>query len=147
MCIRDRCNLAEIHSREFPGERLIVCRNPAVAAERRRKREDLLTATETELGKVRAMVENPRGRLHRADAGTIGERVGRVSNRYKMVKHFRLQIADGAFSFERKEDEIAEEAALDGLYVLRTTCGREERGTRAVVPVSYTHLTLPTILR
>jgi len=129
----DECNLAEIHSREFPGERLIVCRNPAVAAERRRKREDLLTATETELGKVRAMVENPRGRLHRADAGTIGERVGRVSNRYKMAKHFRLQIADGAFSFERKEDEIAEEAALDGLYVLRTTCGREELGTRAVV--------------
>jgi hypothetical protein len=129
----DECNLAEIHSRAFPGERLVVCRNPAVALERRRKREELLRATEAELGKVRAMVENPRGRLHRADAGTIGERVGRVSNRYKMAKHFLLRIADGAFSFERKEAGIATEAALDGLYVLRTTCSQEELGTRAVV--------------
>jgi Transposase DDE domain len=129
----DECNLAEIHSREFPGERLVVCRNPFVARERRRKREDLLRATEAELGQVKAMVENPRGRLHRGDAGTIGERVGRISNRYKMAKHFLLRIADGAFSFERKEEQIAEEAALDGLYVLRTTCSREELGTRAVV--------------
>ncbi|MBU2603404.1 MAG: IS1634 family transposase, partial [Actinobacteria bacterium] len=129
----DECNLAEIHSREFPGERLIVCRNPAVALERRRKREDLLAATEAELEKVRAMVENPRGRLRHADAGTIGERVGRVSNTYKMAKHFLLQIGDGVFSFARKEDGIAKEAALDGLYVLRTTCSREELGTRAVV--------------
>ena len=129
----DECNLAEIHSREFPGERLIVCQNPAVALERRRKREDLLRATEAELDKVRAMVENPRGRLRHSDAGQIGERVGRVSNRYRVAKHFLLRIGDGAFSFERKEDEIAEEAALDGLYVLRTTCGREELGARAVV--------------
>jgi hypothetical protein len=129
----DETNLAEISSRAFPGERLIVCRNPAVAAERRRKREDLLRATEAELDKVRAMVENPRGRLRHADAGTIGERVGRVSNRYRMAKHFELRIGDGAFSFARKKDEIEREAALDGLYVLRTTCGREELGTRAVV--------------
>lgn len=129
----DECNLAEIHSRAFPGERLVVCRNPFVALERRRKREELLRATEAELSKVRAMVENPRGRLHRTDAGTIGERVGRVSNRYKMAKHFLLRIADGAFSFERKEEQIATEAALDGLYVLRTTCTAEELGTRAVV--------------
>ena len=129
----DECNLAEIHSREFPGERLVVCRNPAVAFERARKREELLRATEAELGKVRAMVLNPRGRLHRADAGQIGERVGRVSNRYKMAKHFLLRIGDGVFSFERKEDGIAKEAALDGLYVLRTTCSQEELGTRAVV--------------
>ncbi|MDF1556365.1 MAG: IS1634 family transposase [Deferrisomatales bacterium] len=129
----DECNLAEIHSREFPGERLVVCRNPSVALERRRKREELLRATETELEKVQAMVENPRGRLHHADAGTIGERVGRVSNRYKMAKHFLLQIEDGAFSFARKEERIAKEAALDGLYVLRTTCAQEELGARAVV--------------
>ncbi|MBU2601646.1 MAG: IS1634 family transposase [Actinobacteria bacterium] len=129
----DECNLAEIQAREFPGERLIVCRNPAVALERRRKREELLRATEGELEKVRAMVLNPRGRLRNADAGTIGERVGRVSNTYKMAKHFLLRIADGAFSFERKEDGIAREAALDGLYVLRTTCTAEELGTRAVV--------------
>jgi transposase len=129
----DECNLAEIHSREFPGERLVVCRNPAVALERRRKREELLRATEADFLKVRAMVENPRGRLRNADAGTIGERVGRVSNTHKMAKHFLLRIADGAFSFERKEEQIAKEAALDGLYVLRTTCSQEELGTRAVV--------------
>jgi hypothetical protein len=129
----DETNLAEIQSREFPGERLVVCRNPAVALERARKREALLQATEAELGQVRAMVENPRGRLRHADAGVIGERVGRVSNRYKMAKHFALEIADGVFSFERKEEQIAEEAALDGLYVLRTTCPAEELGTRAVV--------------
>jgi len=129
----DETNLAEIRSREFPGERLVVCRNPAMAAERGRKREALLAATEAELDRVKAMVENPRGRLRHADAGTIGERVGRVSNRYKMAKHFLLGIADGAFSFARKEDEIQEEAALDGLYVLRTTCPVEELGTRAVV--------------
>jgi hypothetical protein len=129
----DECNLAEIQSQEFPGERLVVCRNPFVAAERRRKREELLRATEAELAKVQAMVENPRGRLRRKDAGTIGERVGRVSNKYKMAKHFRLRIGDGAFSFERKEEQIAKEAALDGLYVLRTTCTAEELGTRAVV--------------
>jgi hypothetical protein len=129
----DETNLAEVSSREFPGERLVVCRNPAVAAERARTREELLEATEAELGKVRAMVENPRGRLRNADAGTIGERVGRVSNRYKMAKHFLLRIGDGAFSFERRQDEIQEEAALDGFYVLRTTCSSEELGTQAVV--------------
>ncbi|MHB0979221.1 MAG: IS1634 family transposase [Thermoleophilia bacterium] len=129
----DECNLAEIHSREFPGERLIVCRNPAVALERRRRREELLRATEAELSKVQAMVENPRGRLRHADAGQIGERVGQVSNRHKMAKHFLLRIGDGVFSFERKEEKIAKEAALDGLYVLRTTCAKEELGTRAVV--------------
>jgi len=129
----DETNLAEVSSREFPGERLVVCRNPAVALERARKREELLRATEAELGKVRAMVENPRGRLCHADAGAVGERVGRVSNKYRMAKHFRLRIGDGAFSFERKKDEIAGEAALDGLYVLRTTCPAQELGTQAVV--------------
>jgi len=129
----DQTNLAEIIADAFPGERLVVCRNPQVALERRRKREDLLRATEAELGKVRAMVENPRGRLRHADAGQIGERVGRVSNKYRVAKHFRLRIGDGAFSFERTKDEIEKEAALDGLYVLRTTCGREELGARAVV--------------
>jgi hypothetical protein len=129
----DETNLAEITADAFPGERLVVCRNPAVALERARKRKELLEATEAELGKVKAMVENPRGRLRHSDAGTIGERVGRVSNRYKVAKHFELQIADGAFSFERRQEKIAEEAALDGLYVLRTTCASQELGTQAVV--------------
>jgi len=129
----DETNLAEITSPDFPGERLIVCRNPAMAAERARKREELLLATEGELETVRGMVEGPRGRLRRAAAGIIGERVGRVVNRYKMAKHFELTIGDGAFSYRRRSDQIAAEAALDGLYVLRTTCSSEELGPQAVV--------------
>ncbi|MCA1679732.1 MAG: IS1634 family transposase [Actinobacteria bacterium] len=94
----DERNLAEITSDQFPSERLVVCRNPAVAAERARKREALLAATEQELDKVKVMVEGPRGRLRSADAGKIGERAGRVSNKYKVAKHFELLIADGAFA-------------------------------------------------
>jgi hypothetical protein len=129
----DETNLAEITSAEFPGERLVVCRNPAVAAERSRKREDLLQATETELEKVKAMVEGERGRLRSAPAGKIGERVGRISNRFKVAKHFELSIEDGAFSFARKTEQIAAEAALDGLYVIRTTCSPDELTTAATV--------------
>lgn len=129
----DEVNLAEISAPDFPDERLIVCRNPQVAAERARKREELLRATEAELAQVKAMVESPRGRLRAAPAGLIGERVGRVVNRYRVAKHFALEIADGAFSFSRKEAQIQEEAALDGFYVLRTTCPEEELGAAAVV--------------
>jgi Transposase DDE domain len=131
----DERNLAEITSQRFPGERLVVCRNPAVAAERARKREDLLEATERELAKVEAMVERPRGRLRSADAGTIGERVGRVVNKYKVAKHFELHIADRAFSYQRKTEQIAAEAALDGIYVLRSTCPADQLATAAVVRV------------
>jgi hypothetical protein len=131
----DQTNLAEITSGEFPGERLVVCRNPHLAAERARKREDLLAATERELDKVKASVENPRGRLHRADAGKIGERAGRVTNKYKVAKHFDLQITDGFFSYRRKTEQIAAEAALDGIYVLRTTCPEDQLTTQAVVRV------------
>jgi Transposase DDE domain len=131
----DQTNLAEITSEEFPGERLIVCRNPDLAAERQRKREDLLSATETELEKVKTMVDGPRGRLKNADAGKIGERVGRVSNKYKVAKHFELEIADGAFSYERKHEQIEAEAALDGIYVLRTTCPEDQLTSQAVVRV------------
>ena len=104
----------------------MVCRNPHLAAERARKREDLLAATERELDKVTASVTNPRGRLHHADAGAIGQRVGRVINKYKVAKHFELEITDGAFTYQRKTEQIQTEAALDGLYVLRTTCTREQ---------------------
>jgi hypothetical protein len=131
----DQTNLAEITSTEFAGERLVVCRNPHLATERARKREELLAATERELDKVKASVANPRGRLHQADAGTIGERAGRVTNKYKVAKHFDLQIADGAFSYQRKTAHIAEEAALDGIYVLRTTCPTKQLTTQAVVRV------------
>jgi hypothetical protein len=131
----DERNLAEIRSEEFPGERLVVCRNPQLAQERARKREELLAATEAELDKVKAMVERPRGRLKRADTGKIGERVGRVSNKYKVRKHFELEIEDGAFSYERKHEQIEAEAALDGIYVLRTTCPKDELTSQAVVRV------------
>jgi hypothetical protein len=131
----DQTNLAEITSAEFPDERLVVCRNPQLAAERARKREDLLQATERELEKVQRMVSGPRGSLRNASAGKIGERVGRVSNKYKVAKHFELEIADGAFSWKRKTDQIAAEAALDGIYVLRTTCPADQLTSQAVVRV------------
>jgi DDE family transposase len=129
----DETNLAEIASEQFPGERLVVCRNPAVAADRARTRSELLAATEAELEKVKAMVEGPRGRLRNADAGKIGERAGRVVNKYKVAKHFELEVADRAFSFERKHDQISSEAALDGLYVITTTCSAELLNTPATV--------------
>ncbi len=118
----DEVNLAEIASQRFPGERLVVCRNPAVAAQRARKRAELLAATETELDKVKASVEGPRGRLRNAAAGAIGERAGKVINKYKMAKHFELRIDEASFAYERKTDQITRKAALDGIYVIRTTC-------------------------
>ena len=131
----DQTNLAEITSEEFPGERLVLCRNPHLAAERDRKREDLLAATERELDKVCQMVTGPRGTLRGADAGKIGQRAGRVINKYKVAKHFDTQIADGSFTYQRKTEQIAAEAALDGIYVLRTTCGKDTLTSQAVVRV------------
>jgi hypothetical protein len=129
----DQVNLAEITSPLFGGERLVVCRNPAVAAERARKRAELLAATEAELEKVKASVEGPRGRLRGAQAGQIGERAGKVSNKYKVAKHFTLTIADGVFAYERKTDQINQEAALDGLYAIRTTLPADTLGAPAAV--------------
>jgi hypothetical protein len=125
----DERNLAEITSPEFPGERLVVCRNPALAAERARKREALLLATEDALAKVAAAVG--RGRLRSAAA--IGLRAGRVVNAKKMAKHFELDIAEGVFAYHRREREIAAEAALDGLYVVRTSVAPERLDAPAVV--------------
>ena len=103
LSLLDEMGLCEIESPEFPGERLFVCRNPAVAAERARKRQALLEGTETELEKVKHMVDDPRGRLHGAEAGKIGERAGRVINQKKMAKHFTLTITDGHFDFARNQ--------------------------------------------
>ncbi len=128
----DERDLAEIESADFPGERLVVCRNPHVAAERRQRREELLQATERLLAAVKRSVDSERGRLHRAPAGEIGERVGRDVNRYKVAKHFELTIADGGFEYARKDEQIAAEAALDGFYVLRTSLG-EDVSAQAVV--------------
>jgi len=125
----DERDLAEITSPQFPGERLVVCRNPALAAERMRKREALLAATEGALATVAAMVE--RGTLRSAAA--IGLRAGRVVNAKKMAKHFELDIADGHFAWRRRTDAIAAEAALDGLYVVRTSVPVERLDAPGVV--------------
>ena len=128
----DEQGLCEVSSPEFPGERLVVCRNPAVAAERARKREELLTLTEKDLEKVKQMVEGPRGKLKHADAGKIGERAGRVVNKRNMAKHFTLEIADQSFGYERDHARIEEEALLDGIYVIRTQEPQTRIGSAAV---------------
>jgi hypothetical protein len=117
----DERGLAEITSPQFPGERLVVCRNPLLAAERARKREDLLAATSAKLAPIVARVAA--GRLRGADR--IGLAVGKVIDRYKVAKHFALDIADDRLTVTRKEDAITAEAALDGLYVLRTSVAAE----------------------
>jgi len=86
------------------------------------------------------MVHGPRGTLRKADAGKIGERVGRVINKYKMAKHFQLEISDGAFSFTRKTEQISAEASLDGLYVIRTTCPTSKLDNPAAVVRAYKQL-------
>jgi transposase len=113
----DQRNLAEIDHSDYPDERLIVCRNPLLAKERTRKREDLLRATEAKLKPIQERVE--RGSLH--GEAHIGVAVGKVYNTYKMSKHIQLDIKDDRFTFARKEAQIAEEAALDGMYILRTS--------------------------
>jgi IS5 family transposase len=120
LSIFDESGLAEISSPDYQDERLVVCRNPAVKAERARKREELLAATEKELDKIKASVHGPRGHLKNADAAKIGQRVGKVVGKYKMAKHFDLTIADRVFGYARKTQQIADEALLDGIYVLRT---------------------------
>jgi transposase len=113
----DERNLFELAHEDYPNERLIVCRNPQLAALRTRKRRCLLEATVEELETVKRMVTQ--GRLK--DAEKIGVRVGRVINKYKVAKHVVLQIEAGHFSFRIDEDKVAAEAALDGLYVIRTS--------------------------
>jgi hypothetical protein len=112
----DQQDLAEITSPDFPGERLIACRNPVLAADRARKREDLLQATEKLLEPLIARVVA--GRL--AGAGPIGVEVGKVIGKYKTAKHFAVTITDDSLAVARKQDQIDAEAALDGFYVLRT---------------------------
>jgi hypothetical protein len=129
MSLFDQANLAEISHPDYPGERLVACRNPALAAERARKRLALLEATDTELAKVVAAVAA--GRL--AGAGKIGVRVGKVVGRYKMAKHYLLDITDDTFAFTRNTDQITAEAALDGIYVIRTTIGPEQMDAAKVV--------------
>lgn len=113
----DERNLVEISSPQYPGERLVACRNPELAKLRAHKREELLLATERNLQQIKDRVDA--GRLKKADA--IGLAAGKVVNQYKVAKHFELAIGDNSFTFERKREAIAAEAALDGIYVIRTS--------------------------
>src|SRR5208337_2592328 len=131
MSLFDERNLAAIASPDFPGERLIVCRNPDLARERARKREALLAATERDLAKIAAAVARKTRPLR--GAAEIGMAVGAVLGKHKMAKHFEVTIADDRLAFARKRDEIAQEAALDGLDAVRTSLPEETLGDEATV--------------
>ena len=131
MSLFDERDMAAITSPDFPGERLIVCRNPDLARERARKRQDLLTATERDLAKIAAAVARKTQPLH--GAADIGVAVGAVLGKHKMAKHFELTITDARFAFARKAEQIAQEAALDGLYAVRTSLPEETLGDEAAV--------------
>ena len=113
----DERNLISLTHADYPGERLVACRNPALAKLRTEKRKDLIAATAREIAKVQAMVVN--GRL--AGRDKIGVRIGKVIDKYKVAKHFDLDIKEGSFSFAINQARVAAEAALDGLYVIRTS--------------------------
>jgi hypothetical protein len=125
----DETNLAEIEADEYPGERLVVCRNPLVGAERTRKREDLLAASERDLHEIAERVE--RGTLR--GAAQIGLAVGPALKRYRMGKHFQIEISETSFHYQRKHAQIEAEQALDGIYILRTNVPPETLASGDVV--------------
>jgi hypothetical protein len=129
MDLFDKRNLAAFTHADFPGERLIACRNPELARLRAAKRNDLLAATAAELDKVSAMVAS--GRLK--GRARIGVRIGKVVGKYKVGKHFDLVIEDAAFAFAINAERVAAEAALDGLYVIRTSVGESDMSAQAAV--------------
>src|SRR5205809_7449444 len=115
----DDRDMAEITSPDYPGERLVVCKNPLLAEERARKRAELLAATEKELARIAAPVQRSRTPLRGAAA--IGQAVGAVLGRRHMAQHVQISVTDGTISFARDPLSIAAESALDGIYVVRTT--------------------------
>ena len=127
----DQRDLAEIQHPDYPGERLIACRNPLLAAERSRKRQELLAATEKELDRIVAATERSKRPLR--GNKEIALAVGKVLGRYKMGKHFRLRIEEDHFSYERDQTNIDREAALDGIYVIRTSLGVEASSNEETV--------------
>ena len=144
----DERNLFEFSSPDYPGERLVACRNPQLAKLRAHKREELLVATARNLEKIKARVDA--GKLVGADE--IGLRVGKVINQYKVAKHFELTIADKGFRFTRKRESIAAEAALDGVYIIRTSVRAEQmdaaecvRNYKALAHVERAFRSLKTI--
>jgi len=127
----DERNLLELTSQHLPGERLVVCRNPLLAEERARKRLELLAATGAELAKIAAATQRSRNPLRGQQA--IALRVGRVIERFHMAKHLKLTITDSALAWIRKDEAIAAEAALDGLYVIRTSLPKDRLDANAAV--------------
>jgi hypothetical protein len=138
----DERDLAEITSDDFPGERLIVCRNPQLAEERARKREALLQATEKQLEPIRKATLRKRSPLRGQDE--IGLRVGKIIGKHKMQKHFQLTITEKSFSFQRNNQKIKDEALLDGLYVVRTSVKSD---TMPAVRVVETYKSLSRVER
>lgn len=139
MSLFDRRDLVEIGHPDYPGERLIVCRNPLLAGERERKRQELISATEKELDKIVTATGRARGRLKGKAA--IGIKVGAVIGRYKVGKYFKLAIEEERFAYARKEERIAQDRALDGLYVIRTNVPEAALGSEAAVS-AYKRLSL-----
>lgn len=131
----DTTDMAEITHPDYPGERLIACRNPALADERARKRHALLAATDTALDTIAKSVAA--GRLHGADK--IGLRVGKTVTKYKMAKHYTLDITDTTFTYTHNQDSIAAETALDGIYIVRTTL-TDQQADPAQVVATYKNL-------
>jgi len=127
----DTRDMAEITSSDYPGERLVVCKNPLLAEERTRKREALLMGTEIALKRIQARVEREKNPLRGAAA--IGRAVGAVLGKYQVGKHFHIEIGEASFSFSRNEAAIAAEAALDGIYVLRTSLTAEQADAATTV--------------
>lgn len=127
----DARGIAEITSDEYPGERLIVCRNPLMAERRGRKREELVSATEKEIEKVASAARRGNRRLLGRD--NIGVALGKVINKYKVGKHFEYEIGDDGFTWRRNEESIGREAAFDGIYVIRTSVGSEVLESERVV--------------
>lgn len=131
MSLFDKQDLAEVTSEHFPGERLVVCRNPALAEQRVRKRNELLQATEDQLEPIRLATLRKRNPLR--GEKEIGLRVGKVIGKHKMAKHFDLTITANSFAYTRQEATIREEAALDGLYVVRSSVAQKQMNSEQVV--------------
>ncbi|MCG2794569.1 MAG: transposase, partial [Actinomycetia bacterium] len=127
----DEQDLAEVTSPEYPGERLIACKNPYLALDRARTREELLAATEKELDKIVQATKREKRRLKGKD--NIGVRVGRNIDKYKVGKHFKITITDDSFSWKRDTEKINSEAALDGIYIIRTSVPEEESSAQDTV--------------
>lgn len=133
----DEPDLFEVSHPDYPGERLVACRNPFLAAERARKREELLAATEADLAGIKASVEREKRPLRGKDK--VALRVGRVINRHKVAKHFMTEVGEASFGFSRNDQKVTEEARLDGIYVIRTSLKQDVLGRDGVV-FSYKEL-------